>query len=135
MKRVLSLTAPLAISLIALGCGSSRQLQSVSISPAAADAQNFTNGKVQFTATGTFNQKPSPEKLMGQTVQWCVGSANGKCPGNINPGASVDQNGLAQCSPNFTGTVNVLAGNGGSSMMPDGGSQMKVFGAAQLTCP
>jgi hypothetical protein len=43
---------------------------------------------------------------------------------------------LAQCVPGFTGTATVLAGTGSSSNMnPDGGSQLKLFGAAQLTCP
>src|ERR1700733_13806460 len=48
---------------ITLACGSSpppRALQSVSLSPPSADAQG---SPVQFTATGYFNQQPSPEKL------------------------------------------------------------------------
>jgi hypothetical protein len=45
-----------------VGCGSSRQLQSVTISPASADAQNFSAGQVSFTATGTFQQKPIASK-------------------------------------------------------------------------
>jgi hypothetical protein len=49
-----------------LACGSStRILQSVSLSPPAADAQS---GSVQFTATGYFNQQPSPAKLL--TASW-----------------------------------------------------------------
>jgi hypothetical protein len=56
--------------------------------------------------------------------------------GNINPGASVDQNGLAQCNAGFVGTANILAGNVASMPMnPDGGAQLKTFGAAKLTCP
>ena len=119
-----------------VGCGSSRQLQSVTISPASADAQNFPNGQVSFTATGTFSKKPSPQKLTSKDVTWCGGSSSGVCVGNINPGVTVDPNGLAQCLPGFTGTVTILAGTESSSMMnPDGGSQLKIFGAAQLTCP
>ena len=41
--------------LATLSCGSSHQLQSVSITPSTADAQQFPNGQVQFTAKGTFN--------------------------------------------------------------------------------
>jgi hypothetical protein len=129
---------PLALPLIALGiasCGSSRQLQSVTLSPASADAQNFSSGQVPFTATGTFSKPPSPAPLTSKDVMWCAGSSSGDCVGNVNPGATVDQNGLAQCLPGFTGTVTILAGTGATITMPDTGSQLKVFGAAQLTCP
>jgi hypothetical protein len=124
------------IALGIVGCANSRQLQSVTLSPASADAQNFPNGQVSFTATGAFSKAPSPVQLTSKDVMWCAGSSGGMCVGNINPGVTVDQNGLAQCLPGFTGTVTILAGTGSSSMMnPDGGSQLKTFGAAQLTCP
>jgi hypothetical protein len=122
---------------LGLGCGSSRQLQSVTLNPASADARNFPNGQVSFKATGTFSKPPSPVQLTSKDVIWCAGSNSGACVGNINPGITVDQNGLAQCAPGYTGTATVLAGAGSfSSMMnPDGGSQLDVFGAARLTCP
>jgi hypothetical protein len=135
MKWFLSLSACLGMLFAALGCGSGRQLQSVALTPTTADAQNFANGHVQFTATGTFSQKPSPVLLTSRDVGWCVGSDSGTCPGNIASGAIVDQNGLAQCAPNFTGTVTVLAGSGPAVTMPDGPSQLKIFGKAKLTCP
>jgi hypothetical protein len=125
----------LALSLVALGCGSSRDLKSVAISPAAANAKDFPNGQVAFTATGTFSKPPSPEKLTGMDVSWCVGDSQGRCVGNINPGITVDSNGIASCVSTFSGTATVLAGKTKSVMMPDGGSQMGVFGSAQLTCP
>ncbi len=129
------LVLPLVMLGIA-GCGSGRQLQSVAMAPASADAQNFPNGQVSFAATGAFSKPPSPVQLTSNDVTWCVGSNSGRCVGNINPGATVDQNGLAQCVPGFTGTATVLAGTGSfSNMNPDGGSQLKIFGAAQLTCP
>jgi hypothetical protein len=74
-------------------------------------------------------------QLTSKDVTWCTGSNSGMCVGNINPGATVDQNGLAQCVPGFTGKATILAGTGSSSMNPDGGSQLKIFGAAHLTCP
>jgi len=118
------------------GCGSSRQLQSVTLTPASAEAQSFPGGQVPFAASGTFSKSPSPVQLTSKDVQWCVGTSTGACMGNINPGASVDQNGLAQCNPGFVGTANILAGNVASMPMnPDGGSQLKTFGAAKLTCP
>ena len=118
------------------GGGSSRQLQSVTLAPASADAQSFPGGQVPFAASGTFSKSPSPVELTSKDVQWCVGTSTGACVGNINPGASVDQNGLAQCNAGFVGTANILAGNVASMPMnPDGGAQLKTFGAARLTCP
>src|ERR1700674_2249984 len=105
------LVSPL-IALGIVGCGSSRQLQSVTLSPASADSRNFPNGQVSFTATGAFSKKPSPVQLTSKDVTWCVGSSSGMCVGNINPGVTVDQNGLAQCLPGFTGTATILAGPG-----------------------
>ena len=119
-----------------VGCGSGRQLQSVTLSPASADAKNFPNGQVPFTATGTYSQAPSPAPLSSPDVIWCSGSATGQCVGNVNPGAFVDHNGLAQCVSNFAGTVTILAGTPSSGMgIPDTGMQLKIFGSAQLTCP
>jgi hypothetical protein len=118
------------------GCGSSRQLQSVALNPPSADAHSFPGGQVPFAATGTFSKPPSPSTLTSKDVQWCVGTSTGACVGNINPGATVDQNGMAQCNAGFVGTATILAGNGSvASMNPDGGSQLKVFGSAKLTCP
>ncbi len=105
--------------------------------PATADAQSFPNGQVPFAATGVYSKPPSPQQLSGNTVTWCVGdsSGSGKCAGNIAIGVSIHQDGLAQCNPGFTGTETVLAGTQPVSMNPDAGSQLKIFGSAQLTCP
>ena len=129
----------LTLLVVTLACGSSRTLQSVSVMPAVANAQSFPSGKVPFTATGTFSKPPSPQKLTGQDVTWCVGVAAGACPGNIAVGATVDQNGVASCLANppssLPKTWIVMAGKATPAMMPDGGSQMTVFGSAELTCP
>lgn len=139
MTRRGSGPATLSILLAAIlisGCGSnSRQLQSVSLSPASADAKNFSNGQVQFTATGTFSQPPSPSPLTSNDVLWCVGGSAGLCSGNIAQGATVDLNGMAQCAPGFVGTVFIMAGTPGTFTPPDLGQRFKIFGAAQLTCP
>jgi len=125
----------LVMSLLSFGCGSGRQLESVTLSPATADAQNFANGQVPFSAAGKFSKPPSPQPLTGNDVTWCVGSSSGDCAGNINPGATIDPNGLAQCVPGFSGTATILAGKAMPVMTPDVGSRMSIFGAAQLTCP
>jgi hypothetical protein len=103
-----------------LGCG---QNKVVNIAPASADAQNFPNGIVQFTATGV------------NSPTWCIGSANGVCNGNIAAAATIDSSGRAQCLSGKSGTVTVLAGTGLRITNPDGGSQLSTFGSAQLICP
>jgi hypothetical protein len=138
MTRCGSGPATLSVLLAAIltsGCGSSRQLQSVSLSPATADAQNYSHGQVPFTATGTFSKQPSPSPLTSKDELWCVGLSAGQCAGNVTPGATVDQNGVAQCGPAFLGTTHIVAGTAGTAMNPDGGQPLKIFGTAQLTCP
>jgi hypothetical protein len=116
-----------------LGCGGGG-LSSVSLSPAVADAQNFPNGQVQFTAMGTYG---GSSKMVPLTkVTWCVGSATGGCNGNIAAAAFVDSNGVAHCNNLAAGTVTIVAGTGGQPPpIPDEGYQLKVYGTAQLTCP
>src|SRR5713226_1094460 len=115
-----------------LGCGNSK-LTSVTISPATADAQNFPGGQVQFTATGTFSGSSKQVQLKNTT--WCVGSSSGMCNGNVASAATIDGNGLAQCTGGLVATVTILAGKGHSMVIPDGGQQLDVFCTAQLTCP
>jgi hypothetical protein len=125
----------LTIALASTGCGSNRTLQSVTLTPASADAKNYPNGQVRLVATGTFSKPPSPSPLTSSDVLWCAGAA-GACAGNIMPNVTVDQNGVAQCRPGFVGTATVLAGTKSTAMtMPDEGPQLKVFGAAQISCP
>jgi len=130
-SRFLVLTA-----LVFSACGSGRQLRTVSLNPPAADAQSFPGGKVPFVATGIFNDSPTTVTLTSKDVMWCMGASDGTCVGNINPGATVDQTGMAQCNPGFVGSATILAGKPSSAMMmPDIGQQLKVFGSAKLTCP
>jgi len=131
--RSCSVGALLFLALAALSCGSSRQLQSVSIQPAQATANGSS---VQFAAMGSFSKPPSPQTLTSKDITWCASLAKGSCPGNANPGAIMDQNGSAQCVQGFTGTTYVMAGKlGPASMIPDGGAPFKVYGSATLTCP
>lgn len=125
----------LLLVLATAACGNNRQLQTVTLSPTAAVAHNFPNGQVSFAATGAFSKPPSPVPLTSKDVGWCVGTSGGACVGNINTGATVDLNGVAQCVAGFSGTVTILAGTGGTTTMADTGSQLKIFGSAQLTCP
>ena len=130
------LLAVLAIA-ITLACGSSpRILQSATLSPPTADAQS---SPVQFTATGYFNQQPSPVKLL--TANW------GACDQNQRTTAvSVSPDGLARCAAGAVGTYTVwaVAERGGDSCGPagtvpanpcGGAGECQVTGTAQLTCP
>ncbi|HEY3975490.1 MAG TPA: hypothetical protein VGM18_20995 [Candidatus Sulfotelmatobacter sp.] len=123
----------LIAALLSCGCGSRRQLQSVTLSPGSADAKDFSNGQVPFTATGTFSKAPSPAQLTSQDVQWCIGSSDGACEPAGMTYPSVDQNGAAQCGPTFVGTVIVLAGTAEPGVSD--AAVFKPFGSAELTCP
>ncbi|MBZ5599574.1 MAG: hypothetical protein LAN83_14785 [Acidobacteriia bacterium] len=124
-------------SLGSLSCGSmnnnQRLLQSIMVTPAAADAQNFPNGQVPFTATGNYSAPPTPASVFVAT--WCVHDSNG-CMGGT-PGATVDANGLAQCDSGFIGTVEIaaIASNGAGAPVRMGDTGAAVAGTAQLTCP
>ena len=130
-SRIAFVGAVAMLVMIGLGCGS--HLNSVSLSPAVADAQNFPNGQVQFSATGTYGSSSKP--VPATNLTWCIGTTNGSCNGNIVSVASVTGSGVAQCLPGAAGTATILAGSGGHAGMPDGGSTLAVFGTAQLTCP
>ncbi len=130
-SRIAFVGAVAMLVIIGLGCGS--HLNSVSLSPAVADAQNFPNGQVQFSATGTYGSSSKPVPVTN--LSWCVGTTNGSCYGNIASVASVTGSGVAQCLPGAAGTATILAGSGGHAGMPDQGSTLSVFGTAQLTCP
>lgn len=124
--RKASLSLLLAvIEFVAVACGnqSSRVLQSVSVSPATADARNFANGQVQFTASGNYNQPPTPSTLT--QAEWSLDDPTI---------ATVSQTGLAQCNPGASGTVTVKAGTSGSCSGPDC-TAVFVSGTAQLSCP
>ena len=129
----------LAILVIAitLACGSSpRVLQSVSLSPPTADARG---NPVQFTATGYFNEQPSPTKLHEASWGGCYQDQR-------TTAVSVSAEGVAQCAAGAVGTYTVwaVAESGGDSCgaagtvpaNPCGGAgECQVTGTAQLTCP
>jgi hypothetical protein len=108
----------LPLILLTAGCGSSspRMLQTVTASPASADAKNFPNGRVQFVPTGTYSKPPT--KVTPQPVTaWLVS------PSAL---ATIDQTGLAECLPGQVGTANIQVGVAGDGPL---------ISVAQLTCP
>jgi hypothetical protein len=120
------------ISIATIGCGSmnstsNRVLQSMTLSPANADAQS-TQGKVQFTATGTFSKAPSPATVpfvSPYTGTWATSDTNI---------ATITQAGLAQCVSGAAGTVTITAITSTNSAS---GPKMStaVSSSAKLTCP
>src|SRR5215471_10538202 len=101
------------------GCGGStmansgRVMQSLMVTPSSADAQNSPGGKVQFTATATFNMPPTTVK--SPPVVWSIGTSSAMPPpmmgmsmSTMSPSPTVDTNGVAQCN-GFTGIVAVQA--------------------------
>lgn len=123
--------------LITASCGggsmmmSSRQLQSIMVTPMSADAK-ASNGMVQFSAMGTFNMAPM---TMNTPVRWSLENPFSTQP--VPMGVSIDANGLAKCS-GFMGMITVDATapmdlNMPISQMTMNG--MNVTGMAQLTCP
>ena len=135
-RTLLSLLFVAALALETLGCGSSnmnsnRVLQSMAITPANADAQNFPNGQVQFTATGTFNKAPSPAQVTFQPPYTGTWSLMGAGAANI---ATISQAGLAQCIAGAAGTVTVSAVASSNSATGPAMSTA-VTGSTTLTCP
>lgn len=115
------------IELVAGGCGNSspspRLLQSVSVTPATADAQTFPNGQVQFAALGNYTQPPSPSPII--PLGWSLSDPTV---------AMISQSGLAHCIPGASGVVTVRA----STPAPCSGTGCTaalLSGTAQLTCP
>jgi len=121
------------VAAIALACGSSpRTLQSVSLSPATADAQGIP---VQFTATGYYNNPPSPVKSLAVTWGACY-------QGQATTAVTVSTSGLARCGIGAVGTYTVWAfAPTGVRACPAlstncGGTPVcTITGTAQLTCP
>ena len=119
-----------------LACGTSsspRLLQSVTVSPATADALNYPNGQVQFTATGFYSREPSPVTPLSGTWGACYQGAS-------TAGVTVNQNGVAQCAVGAAGVYTVFAEDypyqgGGCLATTACGGGCWVAGTAQLTCP
>jgi hypothetical protein len=126
-----------AIFLLAVSCGSNsmmmstRQLQSVAVSPSSAVMATSSNGMVQFTAMETYTMAPMTANLR---VRWSLGSPfSTPAP----TGVSIDANGVAQCS-GFNGMIMVEATSPMDPNMPVSQmsmNTMNVTGMAPLTCP
>jgi hypothetical protein len=132
---------------ITLACGGgSRQIQSITVGPASADAQNYPNGLVPFVATGNYNV--APRTVTPLQANWAAQSdqiVNGiEALGPANGAVLVDATGVAHCAAGASGTYAVIAWDlqdpsvkAGCASQSDFGEPgcNAVQGTAQLTCP
>lgn len=132
------LRALVLLAAFALSCGSSmnsnsdRMLQSISLSPATADARDYPGGQVQFTATGFYTA--NPRTVTPLAAGW------GSCFQNApTSDVTVSSAGMAQCISGAAGTYTVFADDASSSVnctaITACGGGCQVSGSAQLTCP
>ena len=124
----------------ALSCGTNtsstsiHQLESITLTPATANAADYPNGQVPFSATGNYNM--APYTVTPLTAGW------GACyNGGVTTAITVTQEGVAQCAPGaVAGTYTVWAddppfGNAPvcNAITACGGGCL-IAGTAQLTC-
>ena len=131
-QEVIFISVLTLAAVLATACGSSpapnRVLNSIALSPTAADAQNFPSGQVQFVATGSFTIPPSPAPVT--FVAPYSGSWLSSNP-NI---ATINSSGLAQCLPGTAGGVTITA-IASTNSGRGGAMSTAVSGTAALTCP
>jgi len=115
-------------------CGSfassnnSGSLQSVTVCPAVADAEQFPGGQVPFTAIGVYSTQPSPA-LIPSGVIW------GACQGEANTNEVTVANGVAKCASGASGTYTVWATGSPVCLVVGPCGACGPTGTAQLTCP
>ena len=137
MNRLGAFLLLMVLALLAFamnGCGDDRVLQSITIAPAVANAQDYPNGQVLFTASGMFNK--SPTRVDALTVQWQLPVAPLACPapmcsGPIAPTVQVTCAGVQSGT-----TAEVIAVAPRNPNMPAGSQGVPTVTAkAQLICP
>lgn len=118
-----------AVGCSSMNSSSNRVLQSMTLSPANADAQSSLQGRVQFTATGTFSKAPSPAPVPFVTPYTGTWFSS-----NLNV-ATITQSGLATCISGAAGTVNIMAIASTNSGTGTKATSTSVSATAKLTCP
>jgi hypothetical protein len=139
LRLVLGLGTLVTVAVFALSCGSStpqHQIQSITLAPASADAENYANRQVQFVATGHYSTAPMTVSPLSANWGACSQFA-------ATTAVSVTSYGLAQCASGAAGTYTVWA-NQPADLGPGVyncaaetacGGGCTVQGSAQLTCP
>jgi len=141
LRYLLGFLALLLPASLVLSCGTTSQgqdpLQTITLSPASADAKDYPNGQVQFIATGYYSDPA--RKVTPLSAGWgtCYQSPTIEAPTNA---ISVTPTGVAQCTPGAVGTYTVWANDPPNSnieclAITVCGGGCFVAGTAQLTCP
>ena len=110
---------------------SGRVLTAINVTPTAADASQFPNGQVTFTAAGQFSLPPlsGPVTFTAPyTGQFIVANPSNQTIANIvSTGAGTV---TVQCVAGISATVEVVA-----TAAANNGTQTMVTAQGQLTCP
>jgi len=138
LRLTLSLFVLAVAATATLCCGmpslSHHQLTSITLSPTMADAQNYPQGLVQFTATGYYMTAPLVVTPLSATWGACYQLAP-------TSAVSISSTGLAQCASGAAGTYFIWAndpiGDGTYSCPAQTacGGGCTVQATALLTCP
>lgn len=99
------------LGFLAMGCGHTmlsgaivnHQIVALTISPAMADAKDYTDGEVPFVATGTYQTPPITVSPL--QANWVVVDQNGEQTTEV----SITTNAVAQCGPAASGVYTVGA--------------------------
>jgi len=137
MRTFLFLQFSLLFLLAALflnACGSDHGLKTLTIDPPTPDAQTFPDGKVQFTAMGSYGGTSQPAAV---NAMWWSYQPWGTAP-PTPPTYSLDSTGLAWCFDVAHGTFPVWATAPKDQTLPL--SKMtketsQLTATAQITCP
>ncbi len=137
IRFLLSFSALVLAASVALSCGASSHSQdpliTITLSPATADAQDYPNGEVQFTATGYYINPSRTVSPLSAGWGTCYEDAS-------TSEISIVSSGVAKCAPGAVGTYTVWANDAPDpnieclAMTACGGGCF-VAGTAQLTCP
>jgi hypothetical protein len=127
-----------SLAMMMTSCGSpsipnaGRVLLTIVVTPATADAQAFTNGQVEFTATGTFSVAPSPAPVtfVAPYTGGFIVSPNTSNQVIANIVSTGPGTATVQCVAGMSGTVEV-----GATASANNGTSTTVSGIAQITCP
>jgi len=105
-RRILVISSVLLVLIFEVGCGSTAQLNSISVTPSTATIQNV-GGTAQFTATGIFfNGKNGNQYSQNLTTQVVWSSSTTSV-------ATINSSGLATATGVGTTTITATGGNGG----------------------
>jgi len=119
------------VSCSSVNPNSGRVLTAISVSPENADASQFPNGQVTFTATGQFSLPPLSAPVTFKSPyagSFIVDNPGGQTIANIvSTGTGTI---TVQCASGVTGTVNLIA-----SASANNGTQIVVTGQGTLSCP